>query len=409
MSTLAQFNAALSGTGTGTDLGGGLQPVVVDYRGAYNNGDGTYAVGSVVLFDGLLYRRISNPGNPGYAPGGTDWQLFEPLIGSPAYDLWVQTSFDNVRPSNPLNDSIGVPSVNFYDRTLVDSSETTAIDWENTQLMSGGVYTLEWSSRTLVKLDGDGQPVLSFDWADGLLYGLNNSVSLDLVNRFARDNLSYLSIDWDGRTLSDTIGRPSISYGARHLQNTSGHTMVDWENATLSSGEVVRVDWSNGVLSDLDGFPMLNWGSGEVNDTLHDPTLNWSYRYLYKQWTTIASGKTAGNVMSNAQYLSLTTTGTYNPTAPANAGMVIYHQSASSALIASMTLELQGATSAINSVPVGGDISFTSRYGVTALNVTYGTGNTFVGTAVTTCAAGATITWRKVYSLGGSSLIARLT
>jgi len=70
-----------------------LQPVAVDYRGEYNNGDGTYAVGSVVLYEDLLYIKISNPGNPGYPPYGADWELFEPLIGSPAYDLWVQTSF----------------------------------------------------------------------------------------------------------------------------------------------------------------------------------------------------------------------------------------------------------------------------------------------------------------------------
>jgi hypothetical protein len=159
------------------------------------------------------------------------------------------------------------------------------------------------------------------------------------------------------------------------------------------------------VLSDIDGFQMLNWGTGEVNDTLHDPTLNWTYRYLYKQWTTIASGKTAGNVMSNATYLPTIITGTYNPDAPANAGMVIFHVASSNALIASMTLSLHGTTSAIDSVPIGGDVSFTSRYGVTALTVGYGGAITLLGTPVTTCAAGATITWRKL----SSTIIARLT
>ena len=70
-----------------------LQPVAVDYRGEYDNGDNTYAIGSVVLFEGLLYEKISNPLNPGYPPYGEDWDLFVPMIGSPAYDLWVQTSF----------------------------------------------------------------------------------------------------------------------------------------------------------------------------------------------------------------------------------------------------------------------------------------------------------------------------
>jgi len=72
-----------------------LQPTNVDYRGEYNNGDGTYTYGSVVLWNGLLYVKISNPGNPGYSPAGDDWELFEPEIGSPAYDLWIQTTLAN--------------------------------------------------------------------------------------------------------------------------------------------------------------------------------------------------------------------------------------------------------------------------------------------------------------------------
>lgn len=102
--TIAASN--LSGTNTGDNspnsssataaqgvlAASALQPVAVDYRGAYNNGDDTYAIGSVVLYNELLYVKISNAGNPGYPPGGADWELFEPEIGSPAYDLWVQTS-----------------------------------------------------------------------------------------------------------------------------------------------------------------------------------------------------------------------------------------------------------------------------------------------------------------------------
>ena len=81
-----------------------LQPVPVDYRGAYNNGDATYGIGSVVLYDALLYRKISNPNNAGYPPTGTDWELFEPLIGSPAYDLWVQTLLDSKANNQDLAD-----------------------------------------------------------------------------------------------------------------------------------------------------------------------------------------------------------------------------------------------------------------------------------------------------------------
>jgi hypothetical protein len=70
-----------------------LQPEPVTYRGDYNNGlDYTY--GDVVTYtDGLLYKRVSNPNNPGYPPGHFSWALFRPELGSPAYDLWVSAEF----------------------------------------------------------------------------------------------------------------------------------------------------------------------------------------------------------------------------------------------------------------------------------------------------------------------------
>lgn len=72
-----------------------LTSVGVDYRGAYNNGDGSYTYGSVVLYNGLLYEKISNPNNPGYPPTGADWVLFDPEIGSPSFDLWIRNILDN--------------------------------------------------------------------------------------------------------------------------------------------------------------------------------------------------------------------------------------------------------------------------------------------------------------------------
>jgi len=387
---------------------GGLQPVAVDYRGAYNNGDGTYAVGSVVLFNGLLYKKISNPGNPGYPPGGTDWQLFKPLIGSPAYDLWVQTSFDNVR--NPLLDAVGTPSVDFYDRNLLATTGIVTVDWENCYLNDpDDVQAVDWYYRYML----DSSARSSINWDERKLYNdsENNTINWNISQLLSYDGYSnYLSIDWFNRLMYDATGTQTLNWAARVLYDSNVYEAVNWNSGTLSSSEVVRVDWSNGVLSDIDGFPMLNWETGEVSDTLHDPTLNWTERYLYKQWQTVGGAKVAGNVMSNAQYLPTTNTGgTYNMAAPANAGMVILHQAASGGLIASMTLQLHGATSALDSVPVGGDMSFTSRYGVTGLTVTYGTGNVLLGTPVTTCAAGATITWRKLAVIGTTTYIARLT
>jgi hypothetical protein len=107
----------------------------------------------------------------------------------------------------------------------------------------------------------------------------------------------------------------------------------------------------------------------------------------------------------NASYLSTTTTGNYNPAAPNSSGMVIYHVASTNALITSMVLQLHGPTSAIDFVPVGSDISFTSRYGVTGLTVTYSVAYTYLGTPVSTLAAGSTITFRKVSDF----VLARLT
>jgi len=88
-------NAGLMLAAEKTKLAIALVAVGVDYRGAYNNGDGTYGIDSVVLYNNYLYEKISNPGNPGYPPSGPDWQLFEPLIGSPAFDLWINNILQN--------------------------------------------------------------------------------------------------------------------------------------------------------------------------------------------------------------------------------------------------------------------------------------------------------------------------
>jgi hypothetical protein len=72
-----------------------LQPEPVNYLGDYNNGlDYTY--NDVVTYtDGRLYKRVSNPNNPGYPPGHSSWALFSASTGSPAYDLWVSVELAN--------------------------------------------------------------------------------------------------------------------------------------------------------------------------------------------------------------------------------------------------------------------------------------------------------------------------
>jgi hypothetical protein len=67
-----------------------LQPEAVNYLGVYNNG-ADYSPGDVVTYDGTLYIRVGEP-NPGYPPGTSYWTVFEPEIGSPAYDLWIPSA-----------------------------------------------------------------------------------------------------------------------------------------------------------------------------------------------------------------------------------------------------------------------------------------------------------------------------
>jgi len=90
--TTTDFSASVN-----TSLGkadSALQPASVSYAGPYNNGIG-YGPNAVVLWNGALYKKISNFSNPGYPPSGADWESFTPANGSfDAYKIEVQNSLD---------------------------------------------------------------------------------------------------------------------------------------------------------------------------------------------------------------------------------------------------------------------------------------------------------------------------
>jgi len=216
--------------------------------------------------------------------------------------------------------------------------------------------------------------------------------SVDFYNRklFYGGGLVLATVDWYEFRLADVDGT-SLNWSLKQAYDSFNQLSLDWGSGQLWNGDdgVVSVDWKQRSLYNDDEFKVLDWEN----------------RYLQGgQWTTQASSKQGGYLMSNATYISTTSSGGYYmPPAPANAGMVIYHEASTNTLIASMSAALQGV-SALNSVPLGGDVSFTSRYGITSFTVTYGS-YTFLGTPVTTIAAGNTITWRKV----ATNIIARLT
>ena len=87
--TPAEIGAATAAQGVKADTA--LQPTPVNYLGEYNN-EVSYNLNAVVKFNGQLYIRVEYQWVNGYAPGDSAWELFEPEIGSPAYDLWVQTA-----------------------------------------------------------------------------------------------------------------------------------------------------------------------------------------------------------------------------------------------------------------------------------------------------------------------------
>ena len=109
-----------------------LQPAPVTYLGEYNNGL-SYNLGVVVKFNGSLYIRVSNPLNPGYPPGHSSWDLFEAEVGSPAYDLWVQSALESKQaagsyaPASDISPSaITGTAVVTSDPRLSDSRQPTS-------------------------------------------------------------------------------------------------------------------------------------------------------------------------------------------------------------------------------------------------------------------------------------------
>jgi hypothetical protein len=96
--SIGTIQTALNGKATaaqGALADTALQPQAVNYLGDYNNGL-DYNYNDVVTYtDGLLYKRVSNPNNPGYPPGHSSWALFSATTGSAAYDLWVSAELAN--------------------------------------------------------------------------------------------------------------------------------------------------------------------------------------------------------------------------------------------------------------------------------------------------------------------------
>ncbi len=274
---------------------------------------------------------------------------------------------------------------------------------------AGSGVIFDWDiDRGLKVYSGDGTSNQSADFDLRVLYD-HDGVAVADWNTYVLASVTegLVTLNWDQRNLLSE-GIPTVDWANQLLRET-GYSQVclNWNLFELYDQEfaAVSANWNLRQLYDSSaGGLSVDWQARQLRADASTITADWFSRILYGAWTTQETSKTSGNVMSMANYAPTTTSGTYNPAAPANAGMSIYHVASTNALIAAMTLALHGTSSAIDSVPIGGVMSFTSRYGVTALTVTYG-GYTFLGTAVATIAAGATIQWRKV----GATTVARIS
>jgi len=90
-------NAGLMTAAEKTKLAIALVEENINYIGDYNNGASyTYdnvvsiPVGSPYGIPGQFFIRVSNPGNPGYPPGTSSWDLLDIYTGSPAFDTWIR-------------------------------------------------------------------------------------------------------------------------------------------------------------------------------------------------------------------------------------------------------------------------------------------------------------------------------
>ncbi len=256
-----------------------LQPVAVDYRGAYNNGDATYGIGSVVLFSGMLYEKISNPNNAGYPPTGTDWELFEPLIGSPAYDLWVQTSLASSGNALPLAGG-----------TMDDNA---TILWDNgsaireagdqgLEIECSVGYRWQWvAGRMLLRQVNSGQikriiaideinpaatddetqgfvPGTRWETVDGSIYLCTDATTGAAVWLALYDNTTGFVRSNDGDFIMDLNSKQLLD---------GTNTSLDWENRQLTDGfsSYASLDWNNRQLIAPDGIPRAGWNNYGLN------------------------------------------------------------------------------------------------------------------------------------------------
>jgi hypothetical protein len=217
-----------------TSLQGGLadtalQPVSVSYQGAYNNGIG-YGPNAVVLWNGSLYKKISNWNNPGYPPSGSDWEAFNPAIGSPAYDLWLSVEFDKKQDSGNYATLVGglIPSTLLpsYIDDVIEVPDYTALG--NLAVKeTGKIYvdvatnkSYRWSGSVFVEISAE----YIHPTSDGSLHVPATSTTND--GKVLKAGATAGSLSWGTLTASD-VGISNASTLTGGLMSSSDKAKLD--------------------------------------------------------------------------------------------------------------------------------------------------------------------------------------
>ena len=236
-------------------LGIALISVGVNYRDTYNNG-ADYAIGDVVLYDGKLYERISNPNNPGYPPGTASWGLYDVDLGSPSFDLWIRGVL-----ANKVDTEVG-KGLSTEDYTTAEQTKLAGIaagaevnvnaDWNAT---SGDAQILNKPSIPAAQVNSDWNAI------SGVEQILNKPTSLPTAN--VKHSVKYAEALTKGQAVyvSGADGTNMlVSKASNSTEATSSKTLglVTASGAANYQGEVI----TEGLLAGL------NTSSATVGDAV---------------------------------------------------------------------------------------------------------------------------------------------
>ena len=126
-----------------------------------------------------------------------------------------------------------MPSTNWQNRQLLDSSGIPSIDWQGREAYdSSGITSLSWSGRAFY----DNSGVVSFTWSGReLINSLGRTVYSYEQNLMYAFNVSqHAVIDVGGQILYDIADQSSIRWSTRDIYASDGSTVV--ANYTNSTG-----------------------------------------------------------------------------------------------------------------------------------------------------------------------------